>query len=111
MKAWEILSRPEKWTHGTMYKDQLGNEVLTYAYNTGDYEMDRPVPMKPEAVFACCAVGALGLAYDDEGYIKARRKLMDNLKKTGHHCSPYIYTWNDLATYEQVYNKLKELDL
>ena len=104
MKAYEVISSPEKWTKGTYARDSSG-------FPTGS---------RCSESVCWCAVGALTVAYGyslngvgdayHEALFKVEHKLRE-MGKGGPH--GYITTFNDHpdTTYEDVYNLLKELDV
>lgn len=93
MKAYELLSSPEKWTQVYWAKDKDG--VFIWPKN--------------ENAVCWCALGAIARVYADspDEYDKAKTKLNDAIEDKG------IVDWNDdpERTWEDVYTTLKELDI
>lgn len=94
LKAWELLSKPEKWTTGDYAKDAHGSYV-----GTSD----------PQAV-CFCALGAILRCYkdDDTKRREVSNQLGEHLYKQGF---VSIAAWNDEVGYETVHSTLKELDI
>lgn len=90
MKAYELLSSPEKWTKGVSVRDKNDNQV----------SIDDPDACK------FCIYGAIRTCYGKEH--DKLKKVMDKLKYSS---TDELFKWNDSSTYEEVVSVLKELDI
>lgn len=98
MKAHEVINSPDKWTQGTYARTIEGIEVYTRDQNAVCF----------------CAIGAITKAYATannerfNAFKKLQAKLVEELGE-----DIDIPEWNDdpERTWEEVYNKLKELDI
>ena len=88
MKAWELLSSPEKWTQGTYARDKKA----------------QPVNINSTEAESFCVTGAITRCYPN--VYEQDQKIFNLGAKVGG-----IVIWNDHSTYEQVHSVLKELDI
>jgi hypothetical protein len=90
MKAYELLSGPEKWTKGVNARDHL----------------DRPLPSHTDQQ-ACkwCMLGAVAVCYGPD-WPGPKDRIMARLRM-------HPVNWNDAPerTYEEVVGLLRELDI
>jgi len=97
MKAWELLDSEEKWCKGAYARD-------------GNY---RSVCATSARAVQWCARGAIEKCYDNPITESSRVMLLSGELEPGNQ-GPLritIIDWNDSSDYQEVYNKLKELDI
>ena len=90
-KAWQLLHSPEKWCKGQLAMDMHGNKVEPFSDTAERF----------------CAVGAIRRAYGYDSHSDiVKEKLRDAVGRL-------IPGWNDAPerTWEEVYGKLKALDI
>ena len=95
MKAYEILSDPNRWIQRSYAKDKDG----------------KPVAIADEKAFCFCAAGALHRAYPDpDTFFQQGERLNVHLEEIGFHS---ISQWNDAPdrTHDEVVATLKHLDI
>lgn len=98
MKAYELLSSPEKWTKGTYARDEEGNSISCKS---------------PEAV-QFCALGAIERCYPNNScQVACKLDVVIKSKYQNEERRYGLVTFNDASetTYEQVIEVLKEADV